>query len=166
MKILCQYCGTEFNKPYCHFKRTKRHFCCVACRNLADQVKITVFCKMCGKQFEIRPSEKCKYSTCSKDCQRKSRKDELNVNWKGGVWKNISNERRILMAQLEYKQWRKAVFERDDYTCQLCNRRGGALEADHILPWATHPTLRYDINNGRTLCVECHRKTFTRKKII
>jgi predicted restriction endonuclease len=114
-------------------------------------------------EFEVRPSEKLKYTTCSKECQRKSRQDESNANWKGGSWKLNAKERRILMAQSEYKNWRKSVFERDDYTCQFCNKRGGNLEADHIKPWTTHPELRYDISNGRTLCLKCHRTTFKRK---
>ena len=34
------------------------------------------------------------------------------------------------------------------------------MNADHIKPWAYYPELRYDINNGRTLCVEHHRLTY------
>jgi 5-methylcytosine-specific restriction endonuclease McrA len=130
---------------------------------LADRIREQLQCKICGIEFEVRPSEKLKITTCSKECQRKSRKDESNPNWKGGTWKCIAKERRILMAQLEYKTWRKAVFERDNYTCQFCHKRGDDLEADHIQPWSTHPELRYDVNNGRTLCLKCHRTTFKRK---
>ena len=61
----------------------------------------------------------------------------------------------------ECKEWRKAIFARDNYTCQLCGKCGGTLQADHILPYCTHPELRLDLNNGRTLCVECHKKTPT-----
>lgn len=65
---------------------------------------------------------------------------------------------RGLLAMIK---WRKAVFDRDDYTCQICKERGGKLNADHIKPFKYFPELRYDINNGRTLCVPCHRKTDT-----
>jgi len=66
------------------------------------------------------------------------------------------------MSRTEYKNWRKAVFERDNYACQHpgCDKRGGWMNADHIKPWAYYPELRYDVNNGRTLCVEHHRLTF------
>lgn len=57
--------------------------------------------------------------------------------------------------------WRKAVFERDDYTCQACGIRGVKLEADHDLPFQFFPDLRFELLNGRTLCVPCHRKTDT-----
>jgi hypothetical protein len=61
----------------------------------------------------------------------------------------------------EYRIWRKSVYDRDNYTCQICGTIGGALNADHIKPWCLFPELRFDINNGRTLCVPCHKATDT-----
>lgn len=58
-------------------------------------------------------------------------------------------------------KWRKYVFDRDDYTCQGCGKRGGKLEADHELPFSQFPDLRFEILNGRTLCRPCHQKTPT-----
>ena len=59
----------------------------------------------------------------------------------------------------------KLVLERDDYTCQMCGSRGGYLQVDHILSWSEHVELRFDINNCRTLCMDCHYKiTFGREK--
>lgn len=58
----------------------------------------------------------------------------------------------------EYTQWRTAVFERDKYTCRICNDIGGSLEAHHIIRWADEPGLRFDVNNGITLCTTCHKK--------
>ena len=55
-----------------------------------------------------------------------------------------------------YKEWRVSVFERDDYTCQLCGERGGELNAHHIKPWAKFKELRYERSNGVTLCKACH----------
>jgi hypothetical protein len=54
------------------------------------------------------------------------------------------------------KIWRKAVFERDDYTCQECNNRGGVLHAHHKKPKSLYPDLTFDVNNGITLCETCH----------
>ncbi len=53
------------------------------------------------------------------------------------------------------------MFVRDDYTCVWCGQLGGTLNADHIKPFSTHPELRFDLDNGRTLCVECHKQTDT-----
>lgn len=58
----------------------------------------------------------------------------------------------------EYKSWRKAVFERDNYTCQICGQRGGKLNAHHVSRYAKSPGLRTDINNGITLCEQCHKE--------
>ena len=65
------------------------------------------------------------------------------------------------MGRTEYATWRRYVFARDDYSCQICGLRGGRLNADHIIPYALRPDLALDIDNGRTLCVICHRKTPT-----
>lgn len=54
-------------------------------------------------------------------------------------------------------EWRKAVFARDDFTCQECGARGVKLRAHHIRPWCGFPQLRFDPENGVTLCVDCHR---------
>lgn len=76
--------------------------------------------------------------------------------WRGGV----SSVNKIIRSSLEYKIWRKSIFERDNYTCIWCGKHGGDLNADHIKPFAYFPELRFAIDNGRTLCVPCHRTTF------
>jgi hypothetical protein len=85
------------------------------------------------------------------------RSGKLGSNWRGGITP-INN---TIRKSLEYKLWRTAVFERDKYTCRFCLQRGGKLQADHIKPFATYPELRFAIDNGRTLCVDCHKTTET-----
>lgn len=85
---------------------------------------------------------------------------EKHHNWKGGTT-TISHK---IRSSLEYKLWRRAVFERDDYTCIWCRKRkevSGRLEADHIKPFSLYPELRFAIDNGRTLCKDCHKTTDT-----
>lgn len=57
----------------------------------------------------------------------------------------------------EYREWRDAVYKRDNFTCQECGAHGVKLEADHIKSFALFPELRFDVGNGRTLCVPCHK---------
>ena len=83
---------------------------------------------------------------------------EKNRLWKGGITPMSGKIRN----SLEYRLWREAVFKRDNYTCIWCgDNRGGNLNADHIKPFAYFPELRFAIDNGRTLCESCHRKTDT-----
>lgn len=84
---------------------------------------------------------------------------EFNPNWRGGT----SSERARIMATKEYKKWRQDVYERDNYTCVMCFTKGNGknLNADHIKSFKDYPELRTNLANGRTLCVDCHKKTDT-----
>ena len=91
---------------------------------------------------------------------------ENNNKWKGGI--TATNNK--IRTSLEYKIWRRSVFERDGYTCVWCNDKGGwskeknktiVLNADHIKPFAKYPEHRFDLDNGRTLCHDCHKTTDT-----
>ena len=82
---------------------------------------------------------------------------ENHWNWQGG--KTSKNE--AIRKSAEYKKWRTLVFERDNFICQECKKVGGEIHADHIKPFSKYKELRFNVNNGRTLCVECHYKTDT-----
>jgi len=149
----------------CSYKRPKKEH-------------IQIECKFCGLKFKTYPSRtnKC---FCSKECRVKSQvgvkmpleakianseghKGENHWNWQGGK----TRKRQKAMNRWEYRQWREKVFERDNYTCQMCGIKSGSgirvyLQADHIKPWCLYPQLRYNIDNGRTLCLECHKNTPT-----
>ena len=62
----------------------------------------------------------------------------------------------------QYYIWKGAVLRRDNYSCVMCgDDRKSQLEADHIKPFSLFPELRFAIDNGRTLCNKCHKKTKT-----
>lgn len=84
-------------------------------------------------------------------------KAAAHPNWKNGA----TPQNKLIRNGTEYKLWRTAVFERDGYTCIWCGIKGGNLNADHIKPFALFPELRLAIDNGRTLCVNCHKTTDT-----
>jgi hypothetical protein len=75
-------------------------------------------------------------------------------NWKGGI--TPINEK--IRHSLEYKLWRKSVFERDNYTCQKYWIRGGELVAHHINNFAEREDLRLAIDNGITLSKKAHKE--------
>lgn len=76
------------------------------------------------------------------------------------AWIDGRNKKNILLRNRdEYKQLRKLIFKKDNYTCQICKVRGDQLEMDHIKEWCNYPELRFEESNCRTLCVDCHKKT-------
>jgi 5-methylcytosine-specific restriction endonuclease McrA len=132
----------------------KRNFCSVECHNAAQVNQLTKICKICSAPFKVRPSDAARYSTCSEACYRKAKSEDRNGNWRGGVTRG----RKKILSTARYKRWRRAVFERDDFTCVDCGQRGGSLEADHVKQWAHYPRLRYAVSNGATRCADCHRR--------
>jgi 5-methylcytosine-specific restriction endonuclease McrA len=79
---------------------------------------------------------------------------ENHWNWQGG---KTPENHRIRMC-LETKMWRRACFERDNFTCQKTGQRGGRLVVHHINNFADFPELRTAIDNGITLSKEAHIK--------
>jgi DNA-directed RNA polymerase subunit RPC12/RpoP len=78
-----------------------------------------------------------------------------NPSWKGGITPlntKIRNSK-------EYAEWRNKIFIRDKYTCAICGNVGGTIHADHIKPFSKYVELRFDLSNGRTLCISCHKTT-------
>lgn len=57
----------------------------------------------------------------------------------------------------EYSIWTNSVFSRDKYTCQECGKTGGKLNAHHIKRFAKDIANRFNVANGVTLCVNCHK---------
>lgn len=62
-------------------------------------------------------------------------------------------------------QWRDGIFRRDHYTCQVCKRQGGTLNAHHIKKFSAFPLERLNPRNGITLCCSCHSKVHKNEKI-
>lgn len=102
---------------------------------------------------------------------RETRSGENCNLWKGGISK-INN---AVRQTHEYSQWRLNVYKRDKFTCVLCGSTSRDINADHIIPFSaimksnnikTVEEARsclslWDLNNGRTLCVPCHKETDT-----
>ncbi len=95
---------------------------------------------------------------------------EKHPNWGGD--ETLEHER--IRRRIEYKIWRGIIFLRDDWTCQKCKQRGGKLNVHHIFNFADFSDLRISVDNGITLCKNCHKtfhgmfgvKNNTRQKLI
>lgn len=98
----------------------------------------------------------------SKETRKKmseAHKGDKSHFWKGG----ISKENEICRKISEYREWRSSVFKRDNFTCQICESVGGKLNAHHIKEFSKHKELRFAIDNGITLCEECHKNIHKNK---
>lgn len=110
---------------------------------------VFIRCACCGVRKQIVPAHIGRAKYCSRQCH-----DRHKDHGKTAMQKR-------LRTSPAYAAWRTAVFTRDDYTCQGCGQRGGRLHADHLQRFADFPSLRFNLANGQTLCVPCHRQTAT-----
>ena len=103
-----------------------------------------------------------KMSEKAKRKMSESKKGNKNPMWRGGV----TSERNKIYNSPQWKLWRLSVFERDKFVCQMpnCNQKERYLEAHHIKQFVNYPELRFDINNGITLCKNCHNLTKRKEK--
>lgn len=75
--------------------------------------------------------------------------------------KDLKEEQRITDRRyiLGVVAWRKAIYLKDGFACQCCgDRTGGNLNAHHLESWDDNPELRFKLDNGVTLCDDCHRE--------
>ena len=80
-------------------------------------------------------------------------KGSKNPKWKGGISTENDKKRGLLRNNPQYRAWVIAI--KSIGYCESCGSTK-KLHAHHILPQATFPHLRLDINNGKCLCQKCH----------
>lgn len=84
-------------------------------------------------------------------------------NWQGG----ISRAYKTGYYSVQYKEWREKVFSRDGYKCIFvnCKTTDKYVQAHHIRKFSNYPELRFDVDNGITLCRNCHKRVTSREDI-
>lgn len=111
----------------------------------------------CGNEAFISFAKFQAGQRCRKCARRKISEKNRKENAKNWDINRTDADRIRDRRYPEYYEWRRQVFERDNYTCQVCGLRGATLNAHHIQGFAEHESLRTDVNNGVTLCVDCHK---------
>ena len=168
---VCVVCSNKFGKkskekPY-KFKQRK---CCSRQCNAKlsatycigqkahNNQQIERICRYCGKSKMVAPAfasrPYCNRKCMAADMSEKQR-GENHWNWQGGITEKQSRD----SLYAGYKEWRRVVFKRDNYTCRMCdNSQSGVLVAHHIKERKDYPELLLATDNGLTLCKGCHKE--------
>jgi hypothetical protein len=158
----CLHCGNKFSKKQVHSTKywEKAKYCSRKCSLYYTSKNLSRGSSK-GKKLKISPEGLAKKKLLASGSN--------NYFWKGGV----SDLKRQIINLHEYRHWRSSVYSRDNYTCQTCLEKGGELECHHINAFSkilkqnnitsTEEALEcselWNINNGQTLCKDCHKNT-------
>ena len=184
IKKECLYCGKEF---YVYKSLQKTKYCSLKCYQKSNDCKIKkgftpwnkgkngLMPQAWNKGKKLNKEERKKISESHKGIPNKSKGKKRPQCSKEKHWNWIEDRTKVKQYWTErnnpeYKQWRKQVLERDNYQCVVCGEKytkEHKLIVHHILPWRNHIEIRYDINNGITLCQSCHpRKRGEEERLI
>lgn len=112
-------------------------------------------CEYCKAKFSKNKTEAISTlrnrKFCSKDCA-----DRGGFRYSGKDHPNYREDARRKNRGGSHKKWVNAVMSRDRATCQHCGITEVELHAHHIKSYLNHPELRFDVDNGLTLCYRCH----------
>ncbi len=161
----CEVCNKLFETQNYLIKKGRGRFCSQNCFLNSGIFKrprepmLVRNCLVCKKPFNVKPAEARKSEKFGRYCSKKCRSigccktGEKSWWWRGG----ITRENLKIRKSLKMKDWRISVFKKDNWTCVDCGVRGRTeLNAHHILPFSTHPELRFTVLNGVSLCTKCH----------
>lgn len=186
--VECVNCGKESTISSSGIKNRKTGFCqpCVDKINAENKIenligkvfgRLTVvsMCKKtnnrtywnckceCGNSQSVRSdSLKCgAIQSCGCLHREKSRErfsGESHPRWNPSLTHEERKTGRCYNST-EYFNWRFSVFKRDNFTCVKCNEEShGNIQAHHLNSWDTHIEERFSVDNGITLCIDCHKE--------
>ena len=115
----------------------------------------------CGKQTTVFSTALKSGNTKSCGCFNlailRSKVGNKNPNYNPNLTDEERLSYRYQLGGNNFRKWSKQIMERDNYTCQICNQHSGKLNAHHLNGWNAFPEQRFDLDNGVTLCTDCHK---------
>lgn len=91
------------------------------------------------------------------ECKRISFMGENNHRYNPNLTEEERIKKRSLIGE-QYNIWRNNVYKRDNYTCQCCgSSKSGTLNAHHLNGYGWDKENRTNVDNGITLCEDCHK---------
>ena len=167
-------CGKQF---YCERGRiVRKKFCSKVCqwenrplglkrsKEARKNISLGKLGKKCSLEHRMSMSRARIGKKASAETREKKR--EAMINHYDKIGRKEHKRFYHFCSSREYQEWRNKVFVRDGFKCRICNC-DGYLQAHHILRWVDFPELRYQVNNGITLCRAHHpRKRAEEKRLI
>ena len=177
VELECSNCDKIIVRRPSEIKKNKNYnYCCPKClyehkRKLPRKRKDCLICnqpvhskgtkiKYCsqkcyGKSNEGKTLSKSHRKILS-DLKKKNQFGKNNPSWKGGITPEINKIR----TSSEMHAWKRKVLIRDDFKCRNlnCKHNSHKLNVHHILEFAKYPEFRFEVWNGITLCLDCHKE--------
>lgn len=139
--LTCKQCGRVVKR-----RRSSSIFCSRKCSSLNSRRKPKI-CKNCKKEFSQNGAK----IYCSTKCMGEYQRGSNSPTWRGGIRRDRDRRKSFSCVS-----WKNIVLKRDGYMCQICKIRGGYLQPHHILFYSLFPSRRSEVENGITLCKNCH----------
>lgn len=171
VSINCSYCYKEIKKTESALKRSDRLYCSNNCRYEHQKIilkgennprynSVEIECSFCKKPLykTLNYIESRNNTFCSLECKAEWQSEFIRGKNHPMYDLTISKEKREIRRNFDgYAYWRREVYKKDNYTCQICgDNKGGNLNAHHIDGYNWCKERRTDIDNGVTLCDICH----------
>lgn len=167
----CEVCNKESVQLRSVYNNSNHHYCSWECSNKGKTMfcsgennlcykRTKVNCEICNKEILMIDSKikANKHIYCSNECCSVGKSifynGENSFNWNPN---RTLEERTLQRSYFEYFVWRSEVFKKDEFKCQYCGNIGYSLNAHHLNGYHWDIEHRLDINNGATLCNECHK---------
>ena len=139
----CDNCNFILSGSYSEIKKDSQ--LCISCAHKTEKFR--------NKLKQIKTGTKASEKTRKKFSEERQGSNNPNYNPK------ITDEERQNKRQ-GIGIWKRKVKERDEHTCQCCGYKGelkdGIMVAHHLDNYNNFKELRLDVNNGITLCKDCH----------
>ena len=175
----CAMCYKELPLTAFNVRKRKPFSYCKECERKRDSNRYHHICAECGKEYRSgrKDSNVCgdcrnrRFAETGKRILSKRNAEQFgennvmfgvqrfgreNPNYKPDKTDEEREKGRLIVG---YADWRQAVYEKDNYTCQCCGYdKGGTLNAHHLDGYEWCKEKRTQVENGVTLCEECHKK--------
>lgn len=171
VRLRCEICNKKFRRKRSHYERDGRNYCSYECSDEGfsryysgedhpGYLNTHTNCSYCDKEIYRKRVLILRQESffCSIECEGKWKSENMRGENSPRYNPNLTEEERVRERLIpEYYYWRLSVFERDNFTCQLCgDDKGGNLNAHHLNSYKWDVDNRTNVDNGITLCEKCH----------